>query len=95
MYSTHDEGNTVTVERFIKTLKTQIYNNITANDSKYYLSYLDKLVDQCNDTSHHCIGKKPINADYSALNKKIEKYPKATKFKVNDWVRITKYKKMS
>ena len=27
---------------------------------------------------------KPINADYSALNKKIEKYPKATKFKVND-----------
>ena len=84
MYSTHDEGNTVTVERFIKTLKTQIYNNITANDSKYYLSYLDKLVDQCNDTSHHCIGKKPINADYSALNKKIGKYPKATKFKVND-----------
>ena len=56
---------------------------------------MDKLVDQCNDTSHHSIGKKPINADYSALNKKIEKYPKATKFKVNDLVRITKYKKMS
>ena len=84
MYYTHDEGNTVTVESFIKTLKAKIYNNMTANDSKYYLSYLDKLVDQCNDTSHHFIGKKPINADYSALNKKIEKYPKATKFKVND-----------
>ena len=32
---------------------------------------MNKLVDQYNNTSHHCIGKKPINADYSALNEKI------------------------
>ena len=36
--------------------------------------------------------KKPINADYSALTEKIETNPKAPKFKVNDRVRITKYK---
>ena len=36
--------------------------------------------------------KKPINADYFTLNKKIGTNPKGPKFKVNDRVRITKYK---
>ena len=40
------------------------------NDNKSYLSYLNKLVDQCNNTYHRSIGKKSINVDYSALNKK-------------------------
>ena len=77
-------------ERFIKTLKGKIYKKITANDSKSYLPYLNKLVDQYNNTYHHSTGKKPINADYSALTEKIETNPKAPKFK--DRVRITKYK---
>ena len=38
-----------------------------ANDSKSDLTYLNKLVDQYNNTYHHSIGKKAINADYSAL----------------------------
>ena len=38
-----------------------------ANDSKSHLAYLNKLVDQYNNTYHHSIGKKAINADYSAL----------------------------
>ena len=41
---------------------------------------------------HHSIGKKPADADYSALTKKIEKNPKSPKFKVGNRVRITKYK---
>ena len=36
---------------------------MTANDSKSYLPYLNKLVDQYNNTSHYSITKKPINAD--------------------------------
>ena len=36
-------------------------------DSKSCLSYLNKLVDQYNNTYHHSIGKKPINAAYSVL----------------------------
>ena len=40
---------------------------IKANDSKSDLAYLNKLVDQYNNTYHHSIGKKAINADYSAL----------------------------
>ena len=39
---------------------------MTANDSKSYLPYLNKLVDHYNNTHHHSIDKKPINADYSA-----------------------------
>ena len=65
---------------------------MTANDSKYYLSYLNKLVDQFDNTYHHSIGKKLANADCSDLTKKIETNPKAPNFKVNDRVRITKLK---
>ena len=30
-------------------------NKMTANDGKFYLSYLNKLVDQHNNTYHHSI----------------------------------------
>ena len=64
---------------------------MTASDSKSYLNYLNKLADHYNNTYHFSIGKKPINADYSALTEKIETTPKAPKFKVNDRVRNTNY----
>ena len=44
---------------------------MTANDTKSYLSYLNKSVDQYNNTYHHFINKKLINADYSALTEKL------------------------
>ena len=50
---------------------------------------LNKLVDQFNNTYHHSINKKPINADYSALTEKIETN---LNDRVNGRVRITKYK---
>ena len=65
---------------------------MTTNDSKSSLSYLNKLVDQCNNSNHHSNNKKPINADYSALTEKVETNLKAPKFKVNDRARIIKYK---
>ena len=64
---------------------------MTANDSKYYLSYANKLVDQYNITYHLSINKKPINADYSASTENIESNLKSPKFKVNDRVRISNY----
>ena len=65
---------------------------MAADDGKSYLSYLNKLVDQYNNTYHHSINKKPSNANYSALTEETETNPKSPKFKVNDRVRITKYK---
>ena len=88
-YSTHNEGKSVIAERFIKTLKSKINKKMTANNNKSYLPYLNKLVDQYNNTYHHSINKNPINTDYSTLTEKIETNPKAPKFKVNDRVRIT------
>ena len=52
---------------------------MTANHSKSYVSYLNKLVDQCNNTYHHSIGKKPINTNNSAFTEKIEINSKAPK----------------
>ena len=90
MYLTHNEGKSVVAERFIRTLKGKIYKKMTANDSKSYLGYLNKLVD--NSTYQHSIDKKPVDADYAALNENIELSHKAPKYKVCDRVRITEYK---
>ena len=65
---------------------------MTANNSKSCLGCFNKLADQYNNTYHYYIGKKLINADYSTLSEKIETNPKASKFKVNDRVRITESK---
>ena len=43
---------------------------MTANLNNY-LCYLNKLVDQHNNSYHHSIGKKLINADYSVWTEKI------------------------
>ena len=68
MYFRHNEDKSVVItERFIKTLKAEIYKNMTTDDSKSYLSSLNKLVDQYYNTYHHSVNKKPINAGYSAL----------------------------
>ena len=56
---------------------------MAANKSKSYLPFLNKLVDQYNNTYHHSINKEPINADYSDLTENIVSNPKAPKFKVN------------
>ena len=43
---------------------------MTANDRTSYIPYLNKLVDQYNNTYHHSINKKSINANYSTLTEK-------------------------
>ena len=54
-----------------------------ANDYKSYLCYLNKLVDEYNN-SYHSIGKTPIDSDYSVLTKVVETNHKAPKFKVGN-----------
>ena len=92
-YLTYNEGNSVIAERFIKKLKSKIYKRVTANDTNSCLSYLNKLLEICNNTYHLSIGKKLNNADYSALTEKTEMAtnPKGPKFE--DRVRNTGYKK--
>ena len=65
---------------------------MTANDSKSYLDYLSKLVDEYNNNYGHSIDEKPISADYSALSEQFEAKPKATAFKVRDRMRIIRHR---
>ena len=64
---------------------------MTANGSKPYLDYLNKLVEM-NIAILVITGKKPINANYFTLTEETESNHKAPKFKASDRVRITKYK---
>ena len=70
IYSNHNVA-----ERLVRTLKIKIYKKMTTNDNKSYLGYLSKLGDEYNNTYHQAIGKKPIDADYSALTEEIETNP--------------------
>ena len=65
---------------------------MTANNSKSYLGSLNQLVDECNNTYHHSLGRKSIHVNYSGLIEEIEPSNKTPKFKVGETVRITKYK---
>ena len=89
----HDEGKSVIAERFIKTLKTKIYKKVTANENKYYLPYLIKLVDQYNNTYHHSINKKLLILIILLWIKKLRQILKPLNIKrMNNRVRIAKYK---
>ena len=65
---------------------------MTANDSKSYLTYLNKLIVQYSFTYDHSISKKPISDDYSDLTDEIETNVKAPKSKINQRAKIVKYK---
>ena len=66
---------------------------MTRNDSKSYLGYLKKLVDEYNNNYNCSTGKKSIHADCYTLTEKSESSHKAPESKVGDRVRISKYKK--
>ena len=93
MYSTYNEGKSVVAERFIRTLKNKIFKHMTAISKNIYFDKLDDIVDKYNNTVHRTIKMKPIevtNDYYAEYNEIANK--KNPKFKVGDYVRISKYK---
>ena len=93
MYSTHNEGKSVVVERFIRTLKSKIYKYMTSISKNVYINKLDAIVDEYNNTYHITIKMKPIDVkDNTYINTSKEINNKDSKFKVGDRVRKSKYK---
>ena len=98
MYSTYNEGKSVVAERFIRTLKSKIYKNMTAISKKIYFDVLDDIVDEYNNTYHKTIKMKPVDvgddsfAEYNGIAFNEESNEKYPKFKVGDHVRISKFK---
>ena len=93
MFSTFNEGKPVAAERFIRTLKNRIYKHMTTISKNVYIDALNDIVNKYNNTVHRTIKIKPIdvtNDSYVEYNEDSNK--KSPKFKVNDHVRISKYK---
>ena len=93
MYSTYNEGKSVVAKIFIRTLKNEIYKHMTAVSKNVYCDVLNDIVDKYNNLYHKTIKMKPINVkndSFAEYNE--ESNEKDTKFKVGDYVRISKYK---
>ena len=93
MYSIYNEGKSVFVERFIRTLNNKIYKYMTSVSKNVYIDKLDDIVNEYNNTYHRTIKMKPVDDKYNTyidFEKKVN--DKDPKFKVGDYVRISKYK---
>ena len=93
MYSTRDKGKFVVAERFIRTVKNQIYKYMTSMSKNVYIVKLDDIINEYKNTYHRTIKIKPIDAKYNTyINTGKEGNDRDPKFKVGDHVRISKYK---
>ena len=93
MYSTNNEGKSVVAERFIRTLKSKIYKYMTSISKNVYINKLNAIANKYNNTYHTTIKMKPIDVkDDTYINTNKEINYKDPKFKVGDYVRISKYK---
>ena len=61
MYSIHNEGKSVVVERFIRTLKTKIYKHMTSVSKNVHIDKLDDMMDEYNNTYHRTIKMKSVD----------------------------------
>ena len=92
MYSTYNEGKSVVVERFIRTLKNKLYKHMTAASKNVYYDVLDDVVSEYNNTKHSTIKMKPKDAKN---NKRVyidEHNENSARFNVGDRVRISQSK---
>ena len=92
MYSTNNDGKSVIVERFIRTLKTKICKYMTSISKNVYINKLDDTVKDYNNKYQTSIKIKPADVkDNTYINFKKETNDKNPKFEVADHVRISKY----
>ena len=96
MYSTHNEGKAVVIERFNRTLKSRMWRHFTATSKNVYIHVLPKLLSQYNNAKHRSIGMTPTEASQKkneglVPTAKDQPTRKRTppRFKKGDQVRIT------
>ena len=90
MYSTHNEEKSVVAERFIRTLKNNIYKYMTSISKNVYIDKLDDIVNEYKNAYHRTVKMKPIDVKdnaYINIDKEVN-----DKFKIGNHVRISKYK---
>ena len=90
MYSTHHQGKSVVAERFIRTLKNEIYKYMNSISKNVYIDQLDDTVNKYNNTYHSTIKMKPIDVKsntYIESSKEINE--KDPKLKIGNTVRTS------
>ena len=93
MCSANNEEKSVITERFIRTLKTKIYKYMTAISKNVYIDKLDDIAKEYKNKYHASIKMKPVDfKDSTYIDFKKEINDKDPRFKVGDYVRISKYK---
>lgn len=100
-YSTYSTKKASIVERFIRTLKNKLYKEFSLNGSyKWKNKVLNEKIHEYNNTVHRTVGQTPLSINHDNKTKILQRYiEKASykkqiksKFKVGDYVRISKYK---
>ena len=92
-YSIHNEGKSVVASRFIRTLRNKIYKYVTVISKNLYIDKLDDIVNEYNNTYYRTIKMKPVDVkDNKYIDFEKEVDDKDSKFKIDDHVRISKYK---
>ena len=101
-YEAINDTKAAIVERFNRTLKNKMYRAFTSRNELRYIDILQELIDSYNDTYHRSIGIRPseVNAENEAairtklFPEDMEGKRVRPKFKVGDYVRISKNKRM-
>lgn len=98
-YSTFSTMKAAIIERFNRTLKSKMWQQMHYNGSYIWIDILDNIISTYNHTNHRTIGMKPSEVD--KRNEKIllqtvymykKEFPLKHKYNVGDFVRISKYK---
>ena len=93
MYSTRNEGKSFVAERFIRTIKNNIYKYMTSISKNVDIDKLDDIAHKYNNKNHRTIRMKPIDVkDNTYIDFSKEVTDNDPKFKVGDRVRISKCK---
>ncbi len=97
----NDEMKASVIERFNRTLKIKLWKLFTKTGSLHFINTLPKLIHSYNNTIHNTIRTEPANVNQGNMEKiwwNIYGLPdldkKKPKYKIDDYVRITSYKKV-
>ena len=98
MYSTNNDEKCSVVERWNRTIKTQLWRYFSANGTQKYIDILQPLIDKYNSTKHRSINMSPLDARKPSNHqqvfknlyfKKVQARRIKPKYAVGDKVRIT------
>ena len=98
-FSTNSSRKAAIVERFNRTLKTSMWKYFYANGSYNWISVLDDLTKNYNQTKHSVILMKPANVNETNKDEVwitlfgygLDEFPKP-RFSLDEMVRVSKYK---